>query len=85
MKMRLHLCLLIILSMMIINEVKAAKGGGRGRGRSRGRVFGSRMPIQIHHKNPASATYYENKDVINFLKYFINLYKKFYFINRVQK
>ena len=43
-------------------EANAAKGG-RGRGGSRRGSFGSRMPIQIVHKNPASAHYYENKDV----------------------
>lgn len=34
-------------------------------GKQRGRLFGSRMPIIIQHRNPASMNYYENKDVSN--------------------
>lgn len=44
-------------------EAQKGMGRGVGRGRMRGRVFGSRMPILIPHRNPASAHYYEHKDV----------------------
>lgn len=32
-------------------------------GKQRGRLFGSRMPVIIQHRNPASMNYYDNKDV----------------------
>lgn len=57
------LCLFLFVSLLM--STVAAKGGG-GRGSSRGhggRVYKSRMPILIPHRNPASANYYENKDV----------------------
>lgn len=34
-----------------------------GRQRGRNKIYNSRMPIIIQHPNPASAHYYENKDV----------------------
>lgn len=64
------LCLFFFIALLVNTD--AAKGGG-GRGGSRrsgGRVYKSRMPILIPHRNPASANYYENKDVRQ--KIFIN-------------
>ncbi|XP_032668670.1 immunoglobulin domain-containing protein oig-4-like isoform X4 [Odontomachus brunneus] len=62
------LYLFLLTALMMSTE--AAKGGGRGaaRGRGRGRVYGSRMPILIPHRNPASAHYYENKDGAKIVK-----------------
>ncbi|XP_066581066.1 palladin-like [Prorops nasuta] len=63
-------CFYVLLLLFVVIFVsEAAKGGGRGsRGRSRGRIFGSRMPILIPHRNPASAHYYENKDGAKIVK-----------------
>ncbi|KAG7212696.1 hypothetical protein KM043_012971 [Ampulex compressa] len=61
---------LLLLSTLMIS-VETAKGGGRrgsSRGRGRGRMYGSRMPILIPHRNPASAGYYENKDGAKIVK-----------------
>lgn len=55
--------LFLLTALMISTEAQKGGGGRGGRGRSRGRVFGSRMPILIPHRNPASAHYYANKDV----------------------
>ena len=43
----------------------AARAGGRGPigGKARPRKYGSRVPVVIQHRNPASVTYYEHKDV----------------------
>lgn len=63
MKRYQFLCLFFFIALLVSTD--AAKGGG-GRGASRrsgGRVYKSRMPILIPHRNPASANYYENKDV----------------------
>lgn len=60
---RYRLLYLFLLTALMMST-EAAKGGrGVGRGHGRGRVYGSRMPILIPHRNPASANYYENKDV----------------------
>lgn len=37
-------------------------------GKQRGRLFGSRMPVIIQHRNPASMNYYENKDGAKIVK-----------------
>ncbi|XP_012271055.1 immunoglobulin domain-containing protein oig-4 [Orussus abietinus] len=69
--MRVHLFLyFFLLLIMICIDTDAAKGGGArgGRGRGRGRLYGSRMPILIPHRNPASAKYYENKDGAKIVK-----------------
>lgn len=57
------LCLFFFTALLISTD--AAKGGGvrGGSRRSGGRVYKSRMPILIPHRNPASVNYYENKDV----------------------
>lgn len=55
---------LFFFAGLLVNTDAAKGGGGRGGGRrSGGRVYKSRMPILIPHRNPASANYYENKDV----------------------
>lgn len=55
--------LLVALVVVVAGVADAARGGGRGKGGGRGRhSMGSRMPIMIH-RNPASANYYNNKDV----------------------
>ncbi|KAJ8949211.1 hypothetical protein NQ314_008282, partial [Rhamnusium bicolor] len=37
-------------------------------GRGRGRLYNSRMPVIIQHRNPASKNYYENKDGAKIVK-----------------
>jgi hypothetical protein len=59
---RCRLVYLLLLTALIMGA-EAAKGGVRGRGRGRGRLYGSRIPILIPNRNPASTHYYENKDV----------------------
>lgn len=59
--------LLIMLVSAAVSEAARGGGGGRGggkggRGGRRGQ-YGSRMPILIQHRNPASANYYDHKDV----------------------
>lgn len=56
-------CLFFFAGLLVNTD--AVKGvGDRGGGRrSGGRVYKSRMPILIPHRNPASANYYGNKDV----------------------
>jgi hypothetical protein len=57
--------LLVALVAAAAGVAAAARGGGRGKGGGRGRhSMGSRMPIMIH-RSPASANYYNNKDVSN--------------------
>lgn len=58
-------CLYITIALVALIAIAEAAKGGRGGGRRGGgrRNYGSRMPIIIQHKNPASANYYENKDV----------------------
>ncbi|XP_015171283.1 PREDICTED: immunoglobulin domain-containing protein oig-1-like [Polistes dominula] len=53
---------LLLLATLVVNANAAKAGGSRGPSRSRTRMHGSRMPILILHRNPASARYYENKD-----------------------
>lgn len=49
---------------LLVSATLAARGGGRGRmGGRKGQKYGSRVPVLIIHKNPASASYYEHKDV----------------------
>lgn len=63
--MKVYLLLFIIISSIIAAEC-ARGGGGRMGGKGRGgrrNTYGSRMPILIRHRNPASASYYEHKDV----------------------
>lgn len=58
-----------ILFVMLYTIAETAKGGGggalggRNRGNRGGRLYGSRIPILIPSRNPASTGYYENKDV----------------------
>lgn len=49
----------------LLDDAECARGGGGGRrgGGRKGTKYGSRMPILIRHRNPASASYYEHKDV----------------------
>lgn len=49
--------------MMSTQAPKGGSGRGGRSGSRRGRIFKSRMPILIPHRNAASANYYENKDV----------------------
>lgn len=64
-----HLMLFIIVLLFVETSI-CARGGGGGRGSKgggrRGR-FGSRMPIAII-RNPASANYYDHKDVCKTVK-----------------
>jgi hypothetical protein len=62
---RILLLWVLIGCLLSADMATAARGGGRGgKGRGSGRKgYGSRMPILIHHRNPASASYYEHKDV----------------------
>lgn len=58
---------LVVLAAAVFCEAARGGGGGRGggkgaRGGRRGQ-YGSRMPILIQHRNPASANYYDHKDV----------------------
>jgi hypothetical protein len=55
---------LLIGCVLYADMASAARGGGGGKGRSGGRKgYGSRMPVLILHRNPASASYYDHKDV----------------------
>jgi hypothetical protein len=62
--MRSSILLVVLVAASFAGVADAARGGGgKGRGGGRGRhSMGSRMPIMIH-RNPASANYYNNKDV----------------------
>jgi hypothetical protein len=58
--------LLVVLTgcLLYVNMASAARGGGGGKGRGGSRKgYGSRMPVLIQHHNPASASYYDHKDV----------------------
>ncbi|XP_048269489.1 immunoglobulin domain-containing protein oig-4 isoform X2 [Bombus terrestris] len=61
-------CLFFFAGLLVNTD--AVKGvGDRGGGRrSGGRVYKSRMPILIPHRNPASANYYGNKDGAKIVK-----------------
>ncbi|XP_060829728.1 immunoglobulin domain-containing protein oig-4-like isoform X2 [Bombus pascuorum] len=60
---------LFFFAGLLVNTDAAKGGGGRGGGRrTGGRVYKSRMPILIPHRNPASANYYENKDGARIVK-----------------
>lgn len=59
--------MLLLLFYQLV-RVDCARGGGGGRGKGRGgrrERYGSRIPtlIDTKHRNPASASYYEHKDV----------------------
>jgi hypothetical protein len=55
---------LLIGCILYLDLASAARGGGGGKGRGGGRKgYGSRMPVLIQHRNPASASYYDHKDV----------------------
>jgi hypothetical protein len=64
---RVLLLWVLIGCLLSVDMATAARGGGGGRGgkgRGNGRkVYGSRIPIQIQHRNSASASYYDHKDV----------------------
>ncbi|GAB1862172.1 Contactin-5-like isoform x1 protein [Camponotus japonicus] len=62
------LYLFLLTALMMSTEAQKGGGGRGGRGRSRGRTWGSRMPILIPNRNPASANYYENKDGAKIVK-----------------
>jgi len=58
--------LVTLAFILMAAGVLAGRGGGRGRiGGRKGQKYGSRVPVIIIHKNPASASYYEHKDVSN--------------------
>lgn len=65
----------VLVLVLAVTFCEAARGGGGGRGGGKGArggrrgQYGSRMPILIQHRNPASASYYENKDVSFLIKY----------------
>lgn len=63
---RILLLWVLIGCLLSVDIATAARGGGGrgGKGRGSGRKgYGSRMPILIQHRNPASASYYDHKDV----------------------
>jgi len=60
---RILLLWVLIGCLLSMNMVTAARGGGRGKGTSSRKGFGSKPYILIRHRNPASASYYEHKDV----------------------
>ncbi|CAH1399150.1 unnamed protein product [Nezara viridula] len=69
--MKAYLLLFIIISSTIVTESARGGGGGRMGGKGRGgrrNTYGSRMPILIRHRNPASASYYEHKDGARIVK-----------------
>ncbi|XP_014273711.1 immunoglobulin domain-containing protein oig-4 [Halyomorpha halys] len=69
--MKAYLLLFIIISSTIVTECARGGGGGRMGGKGRGgrrNTYGSRMPILIRHRNPASASYYEHKDGARIVK-----------------
>jgi hypothetical protein len=54
----------LIGCLLCVDMVTAARGGRGGKGRGVGRKgYSSRMPVLIQHRNPASASYYNHKDV----------------------
>jgi hypothetical protein len=60
---------LLIGCVLYMDMADAARGGGGGKGRGGGRKgYGSRMPVLIQHRNPASASYYDHKDVSKYFK-----------------
>ena len=61
----------------MVSECARGGGGGRMGGKGRGgrrNTYGSRMPILIRHRNPASASYYEHKDVCFTIMFQIKYY-----------
>ncbi|XP_054270600.1 immunoglobulin domain-containing protein oig-4-like [Macrosteles quadrilineatus] len=68
---KVHFCMVVFVVAVAVSEAARGGGGGRGGGRGKGGrrgQYGSRMPIQIQHRNPASASYYENKDGARIVK-----------------
>ncbi|XP_017783810.1 PREDICTED: immunoglobulin domain-containing protein oig-1-like isoform X2 [Nicrophorus vespilloides] len=59
---------IICIVIICLNATQAARGGGRGKQRARGRIYNSRMPVIIQHRNPAAASYYDNKDGAKIVK-----------------
>ncbi|XP_021914406.1 immunoglobulin domain-containing protein oig-4-like [Zootermopsis nevadensis] len=60
---------LLIGCVLYVDMASAARGGGGGKGRGGGRKgYGSRMPVLIQHRNPASASYYDHKDGAKIVK-----------------
>ncbi|XP_049822092.1 immunoglobulin domain-containing protein oig-4 [Aethina tumida] len=61
---------LLMCVSVLVGDSGAARGGGRAgkTGRGRGRLYNSRMPVIIQHRNPAAANYYENKDGAKIVK-----------------
>ncbi|XP_023029760.1 immunoglobulin domain-containing protein oig-4 [Leptinotarsa decemlineata] len=63
------LLVLLLTAVICVHVCESARGGGRGKvGRGRGRLYNSRMPVIIQHRNPASKNYYENKDGAKIVK-----------------
>jgi hypothetical protein len=61
---RILLLWVLIGCLLSVDMATAARGGGgRGKGGGTRKGYGSRMPILILHRNPASASYYDHKDV----------------------
>ncbi|KAL1453228.1 hypothetical protein WDU94_007391 [Cyamophila willieti] len=65
MKSLLLVCCLMLT--LLIRDSTAARAGGRG-SKGKGSKFGSRMLTNIRHRNPASASYYDNKDGARIIK-----------------
>lgn len=59
-----HLFLLYtsLTLILLVRDSSPARASGRG-SKGKGSKFGSRMLTNIRHRNPASASYYDNKDV----------------------
>ncbi|XP_018576481.1 immunoglobulin domain-containing protein oig-4-like [Anoplophora glabripennis] len=63
------LFILLLVICFCVSITYCARGGGRGKpARGRGRLYNSRMPVIIQHRNPASKNYYENKDGAKIVK-----------------
>ena len=62
---RILLLWVLIGCLLSVDMATAARGGGGRGGKSGGgrKGYGSRMHILIQHRNPASASYYDHKDV----------------------
>ncbi|KAI5698494.1 hypothetical protein M8J75_007695 [Diaphorina citri] len=63
----LSLTTISLVLILLIEDSGAARAGGRG-GKGKGSKFGSRMLTNIRHRNPASASYYDNKDGARIIK-----------------